>query len=149
MFELTVDTYNWIKALHVIFMVTWMAGLLYLPRLFVYHCETEKGSEQSETFKKMERRLLIGIIYPSLFFVLIFGGVLYLALEPQIWLEWWLMIKLILVFILVILNGLITKWYNDFQRDKNRKTGTFFRWINEIPAILMVGIIILVIVKPF
>lgn len=137
----------WIKALHVIAVIAWMAGLLYLPRLFVYHCEAEPGSKQSETFKVMERRLLKAIINPSMIAVWVLG----------LWLVWlggwhtagWMHAKFLLVVILSGLHGLLVRCWRDFSVDGNRRSQKFYRIINEVPAILMIGIVILVIVKPF
>lgn len=148
MLELNGDMYNWLKAFHVIFMITWMAGILYLPRLFVYHSEAEKGSDKSETFKIMERRLVRGIIIPSLLLMIIFGGLLFWSLGRDVWLEGWMIIKLVLVCVLIVFQILLIRWFKLFQVDKNTKSGKFYRWVNEVPAVLMIFIVILVIVKP-
>ena len=139
--------YDWLKALHVIAVMAWMAGMLYLPRLFVYHCDAEIGSKQSETFKVMERRLLKAIINPAM----IAAWVLGLALIWQGgWLSaYWLQAKLVLVLALSAIHGLLARWVRDFAADANWNSQKFYRIINEIPAILLVGIVILVVVKPF
>lgn len=139
--------YDWVKAFHVISVIAWMAGMLYLPRLFVYHCEAEIGSKQSETFKVMERKLLKAIINPAMILTWVLG----------LWLVWyagwhkagWFQAKFVLVLILSGIHGMLTRYWRDFAHDRNTKSQKFFRIINEVPAILMVGIVILVIVKPF
>ena len=140
--------YVWIKALHVIAVISWMAGMLYLPRLFVYHCEAEVGSKQSETFKVMERRLLKAIINPAMIVTWLAG--IYLVWAGH-WLftSWWIYVKVFLVLVLSGVHGLFVRWVKDFAADKNRHSHKFYRIINEVPTILMIGIVILVIVKPF
>lgn len=149
MFELASNLYVWFKAFHIISVITWLAGLLYLPRLFVYHCNAEPASRQSETFKIMERKLLWGIMNPSLILVIIFGGILLFYLDESVFLSVWLITKSFLVLLLIVFHLLAYFWYRDFADDRNKKTGVFFRWVNEIPAILMVGIVILAVVKPY
>jgi putative membrane protein len=138
---------EWLKAFHIIAVIAWMAGMLYLPRLFVYHCEAETGSKQSETFKVMERRLLRAIINPAM----IAAWVLGLALIWQGgWLSaHWLQAKLVLVLALSAVHGLLARWVRDFAADRNRHTQRFYRIINEIPTLLMIGIVLLVVIKPF
>jgi putative membrane protein len=139
--------YDWAKALHVIAVIAWMAGMLYLPRLFVYHCEAEPGSRQSETFKVMERRLLRAIINPAMIAAWLLG--LGLAYEGG-WLAFhWLQAKVVLVLVLSGVHGLSARWVRDFAADRNRHSQKFYRVINEVPAVLMVGIVILAVVKPF
>ena len=147
-FELTSNTYVWFKALHIIAVIAWLAGLLYLPRLFVYHCDSEPGTRQSETFKTMERKLLWGIMNPSLIAVITFGGILLFHLGDDDRFSGWLFIKLILVVFLIVFHLLVYGWYKDFSKDRNKRSSVFFRWINEVPAILMIGIVILSVVKP-
>jgi protoporphyrinogen IX oxidase len=139
--------YEWFKALHVIAVIAWMAGMLYLPRLFVYHCEADVGSKQSETFKLMERRLLRGIINPAMIVTWVAG--LWLALEGGHYRAGWLQTKFVLVVILSALHGLLARWTREFAEDRNTRSQKFYRIVNEVPAVLMVGIVILVIVKPF
>jgi protoporphyrinogen IX oxidase len=139
--------YEWAKALHVIAVIAWMAGMLYLPRLFVYHCEAEIGSKQSETFKVMERRLLRAIINPAMIATWLFG--LGLAFAGGWFAFHWLQAKLLLVLVLSGLHGLLARWVRDFATDRNRHSQKFYRIINEIPAVLMIAIVILVVVKPF
>ena len=139
--------YEWIKALHVIAVIAWMAGMLYLPRLFVYHCEAEPGSRQSETFKVMERRLLRAIINPAMIAAWLLG--LGLAYEGGFFRSGWFQGKFVLVLALSGVHGLFVRWVRDFAADRNQHSPRFYRVINEIPAALMVGIVILAVVKPF
>jgi len=144
--------YEWIKALHIIAVIAWMAGMLYLPRLFVYHCAAETGSVQSETFKVMERRLLRAIINPAMVATWVFG--LWLAwLGPDSRYGWfasgWLWAKIILVLALSAVHGLLARWRKDFAQDRNRHSQKFYRLINEVPTLLMVLIVLLVVLKPF
>jgi putative membrane protein len=139
--------YLWIKALHVIAVISWMAALLYLPRLLVYHCEAETGSKQSETFKTMERRLLRFIAAPAM--LVTWGSGLWLAHEAGLFAAGWLHAKLALVLALSAVHGLNAKWVKDFAEDRNRRSGRFYRFANELPTILMILVVVLVIVKPF
>ena len=139
--------YEWIKALHVIAVISWMAGMLYLPRLFVYHCEAEVGSKQSETFKIMERRLLKAIINPAMIIAWLAG--LYLAWSGQWFASGWFHGKLLLVLVMSAVHGFFVRWVKAFAADRNVKSQKFYRVINEVPTVLMIGIVILVIVKPF
>ena len=139
--------YLWLKALHVIAVIAWMASLLYLPRLMVYHCEAEPGSKQSETFKIMEQRLLRFIANPAMIAAWIFG--IALMLEGEHYREGWMQAKFVLVLALSALHGLNAKWTKDFAADRNRRPARFYRIMNEVPALLMIAIVILVIVKPF
>ena len=139
--------YEWIKALHVISVIAWMAGMLYLPRLFVYHCEAETGSTQSGTFKVMERRLLKAIINPAMIVTWLSG--LYLAWVGHWFSAPWLHGKLLLVVVLSGVHGFFSRWVKDFAADRNTRSQRFYRFINEVPTILMIGIVILVVVKPF
>ncbi|SIR52419.1 protoporphyrinogen oxidase HemJ [Bosea sp. TND4EK4] len=139
--------YEWIKAFHVLAVISWMAGMLYLPRLMVYHAESQKGSIQSETFKIMERRLLKGIINPAMIVTWVLG--LYLAWSAFDFKGGWLHGKILLVLILSGIHGYLAGRVRDFANDRNTKSSRFYRIMNEVPAVLMVGIVILVIVKPF
>jgi putative membrane protein len=139
--------YEWIKALHVIAVISWMAGMLYLPRLFVYHCEAEPGSKQSETFKVMERRLLRAIINPAMIVTWLAG--LYLVWAGQWYKSPWFLAKFVLVVILSGVHGEFSRWVKDFAADRNTRGQKFYRIINEVPTVLMVLIVILVIVKPY
>lgn len=144
--------YQWVKAFHIIAVITWMAGMLYLPRLFVYHCAVEKGSLQSETFKVMERRLLRAIINPGMIATWLLG--LWLAWHgPDSRYGWfasgWLGAKLVLVLALSGLHGFLARWVKDFAADDNQHSQRFYRIINEVPTILMIAIVILAVVKSF
>lgn len=139
--------YEWLKALHVIAVIAWMAGMLYLPRLFVYHCEAEIGSKQSETFKVMERRLLKAIINPAMAVTWLVG--LYLAWAGGWFSAGWFHGKLLLVILMSGVHGMLTARVRDFALDRNTRSQKFYRYLNEVPTILMIGIVILVIVKPF
>jgi protoporphyrinogen IX oxidase len=139
--------YPWLKAFHIIAVMAWMAGMLYLPRLFVYHCEAEPGSRQSETFKIMERRLLRAIINPSMVASWALG--LWMVHDGGWTTAHWLWAKLLLVVTLSGIHGMLARWTADFAVDRNRHSQRFYRVINEIPAVLMIGIVILVVIKPF
>jgi protoporphyrinogen IX oxidase len=139
--------YLWLKALHVIAMIAWMAGMLYLPRLFVYHCEAEPGSKQSETFKVMERRLLRAIINPAMVATWVLG--LWLAWDAGLYRSGWLHAKLALVLAMSAMHGMFVRYVREFAEDRNRRSQRFYRIINEVPTLLMIGIVILVVVKPF
>src|SRR5258708_7421761 len=138
--------YAWIKALHVIAVIAWLAGLLYLPRLFVYHCAAAPGSELSETLKVMERRLLRAIMNPAFVAVWVFGGLLLLV---QDWHRGWLHVKLAAVVLLSVLPQLFARWQRDFAADRNRRPARFYRIANEIPTVLLIVAVIMVIVRPF
>lgn len=138
---------DWIKAFHVIFVIAWMSGLLYLPRLFVYHTEAPAGSVESERFKLMERRLLRGIMNPAAIAVWILGPTLaWITLAYE---DAWLQVKFVLVVALTVTHHLFARWRKDFERDANKHTAKFYKIWNEVPAVLMVFIVILVIVQPF
>ncbi len=139
--------YEWLKAFHVIAIIAWMAGMLYLPRLFVYHCDAEPGSKQSETFKVMARRLLKAIINPAMIVSWALG--LWLAWKGGWQASGWFHAKLILALLLSGLHGFLVRWVRDFAADRNQHSNKFYRIINEIPTILMIGMVILVVVKPF
>jgi putative membrane protein len=139
----------YIKAFHIIAIIAWMAGLLYLPRLFVYHAQSKMGSEQSETFKVMERRLLRYITTPAM----LASWVLGLALAFSGVIDWskdgWFHAKLFLVLLLSAYHGLLAKWTKDFALDRNTHSARFYRIANEVPTLLMILIVILVVVRPF
>ena len=140
------SAYLWIKALHIIAVIAWMAGLLYLPRLFVYHADAEVGSEFSEKLKIMERRLLRAIMNPAMLVSLGAGGAL---LVYQDFSSGWLHIKLTAIVGLLIMHMLMAKWRKDFEKDTNTHGHKFFRIANEIPTVLMILIVVLAVVKPF
>lgn len=149
MLNLSATAYLWIKALHVVSVISWMAGLLYLPRLFVYHANAAPGSEASETFKVMERRLMKAIMGPALVLSFAFGVPLALELGSAAWASGWLHAKLAAVLGLVVMHAFMEGWRRDFALDRNRRPAKFFRIVNEIPTVLMIAIVILVVVKPF
>lgn len=139
--------YDWVKAVHVIAVISWMAGMLYLPRLFVYHCDADPGSKQSETFKVMEQRLLRLIINPAMAIAWVLG----------LWMGWvagwfvapWFLAKLVAVLVLSGVHGFFSSAVRAFAEDRNTRSPRFWRMMNEIPAVLMIAIVILVVVKPF
>lgn len=139
--------YEWIKALHILAVISWMAGMLYLPRLMVYHCTAPAGSAQSETFKVMERRLLKAIINPAMAVTWLAG--LWLAYEGGWYVAPWFHAKFALVLAMSGMHGFLTRWVRDFANDRNTRSQRFFRIANEVPTVLMIGIVILVVVKPF
>lgn len=140
--------YEWIKALHVISIIAWMAGLLYLPRLFVYHCEVPVGSDTSERFKVMERRLLRAIMNPAMIAAYVFG-IAMIVLTPEWMKQGWLHAKLLFVLLLTASHMMMAKWRREFAEDRNTRPQRFYRIANEVPTLLMIGIVIFVIVKPF
>jgi protoporphyrinogen IX oxidase len=139
--------YVWLKAFHVIAIIAWMAGMLYLPRLFVYHCEAEPHSRQSETFKVMERRLLNVITTPAMAASWVLG--LWLAWTGGAYAAGWLHAKVVLVLALSALHGFFVRCVRDFALDQNRHSQRFYRIINEVSTALLIGIVILAVVKPF
>lgn len=139
--------YLWIKAAHVIAVIAWMAGMLYLPRLFIYHCEAPAGSAQSETFKVMEGRLLRVIINPAMVLTWVLG--LWLAWEGGFFTAGWLHAKLALVVALSGVHGYFAGAVRKFAADANTTSQRAWRMWNEVPTVLMIAIVILVIVKPF
>ena len=141
--------YPWVKALHVISLIAWMAGVFYLPRLFVYHCDVPRGSAESERFKVMERRLLKQIMTPAMIATWTFGILLVLTPGVIDWHAGWWHVKLLCVLLMSGFHGAMSKWRRDFLEDRNRRPQRFYRIANEVPTVLMVVIVIMVIVKPF
>jgi putative membrane protein len=137
----------WLKAFHVMAVIAWMAGLFYLPRLFVYHATAAPGSQLSETFKVMERRLLRAIMLPAMISVWITGP--WLAWWEGVTMDGWLIAKVVLVIALSGFQGALGRWQKDFAKDANTHPESFYRIANEVPTLLMAAIVILVIVKPF
>ena len=137
----------WVKSAHVISVIAWMAALLYLPRLFIYHFDAEIGSDHSETFKIMERRLLKAIATPSMIATWVFG--IWIASLYSTWAQPWFLIKFVAVIIMTIIQFAYVGYVKAFAEDRNTKSQKFFRIINEVPAVLMIVIVIMVIVKPF
>jgi putative membrane protein len=148
--DFIISHYLWIKALHVIAVMAWMAGMLYLPRLFVYHADAPKGGELSEKLKIMEYRLLRYIINPAMVAAFVFGGLM-------LWANWegimtgggWMHAKLLFVFLLAGVHGMLSKARRKFAKDENTRPAKYYRILNEVPTVLMIGIVIFVIVKPF
>ena len=139
---------EWVKAAHVISVIAWMAGMLYLPRLFVYHTKAEVGSVQSETFKVMERRLLKGIMNPAMIATYVFG-LWMIHLGGVDWSAGWPWAKAAFVLVMSGVHGMLAGHVKKFARDGNVRDQKYFRIINEVPTVLMIGIVIFVIVKPF
>ncbi|MFC7048030.1 protoporphyrinogen oxidase HemJ [Emcibacter nanhaiensis] len=147
MIDFLQDSYEWLLALHIISVISWMAGMFYLPRLFVYHCQVEKGSETSELFKVMERKLMRVIINPAMVASWIFG--LGLAFGMDRWSEPWFHLKFVLVLLMSGFHGFLARWRKQFERDENSHTEGFYRKMNEVPTVLMILIVFLVIMRPF
>ena len=139
--------YAWMKALHIVAVIAWMAGMLYLPRLFVYHAGVEAGSAQSETFKVMERRLLRAIINPAM--VVTWAAGLWLAWHGFAFQGGWLHAKIALVLLLSGVHGYLSASVRRFAEDRNERPARHWRIVNEVPTLLMVVIVVLVAVKPF
>ncbi|HEY2757699.1 MAG TPA: protoporphyrinogen oxidase HemJ [Pseudolabrys sp.] len=139
--------YLWLKALHLIAVISWMAGMLYLPRLFVYHAASKPGSEQAETFKVMEGRLLRFIMTPAMIVTWLAG--IALVVLGQWMGAGWFHAKLVLVLVMTVMHGLFSHWTTEFAYDRNTHTQKFFRIVNEIPTLLLIVIVILAVVKPF
>ena len=148
MIDFSSDTYLWLKAGHIVSVIAWMAGLLYLPRLFVYHSDLKAGSDASELFKTMERRLLKAIMNPAMFASLVFGGLL-LADSSTDWRASWLHAKLVCVGALMFTHMKMGVWRRSFETDANTKPQKYFRFANEVPTVLMIIIIFLVVLKPW
>jgi len=141
--------YIWIKAVHIIAVMAWMAGMLYLPRLFAYHVDAEPGSKQSETFKVMERRLLRGIINPAMITVFVLGVLLVVDQGGALWSEGWWYVKLACLLAMGALHGEFSRWRRAFAEDSNTRTARFYKLWNEVPAVLMAIIVLMVVAKPF
>ena len=143
-----VEYYAWIKALHVISVIAWMAAMLYLPRLYVYHCQVAAGSEADGLFKTMEVKLLRAILNPAMIAAWLFG-ILMLVANPALLSQPWMHVKLTAVVVLSGLHGFMARWRKDFVKGRNRHSERFYRVMNEVPAVLMVIVVIMVIVQPF
>ena len=139
--------YEWIKAIHIIAVISWMAGMLYLPRLFIYHCDAAAGSELSETLKTMEVRLLRIIMNPAMILTWVLG--LWMAWHAELFHSYWFLAKFAAVFVLSGVHGHYSKAVRLFAADQNTKSARYWRVMNEVPAVLMIAIVILVVVKPF
>jgi len=145
--ELKTMDYEWLKALHVISVISWMSGMLYLPRLFVYHTAAKTGSELSETLKLMEKRLLRFIINPAMIATVTFG-IWMLIINNSLMHEQFIYVKLSLVTLMLGAHGMLSRYRRDFEHDRNRHSAKFYRIINEVPTVLMIGIVIMIIVRP-
>jgi protoporphyrinogen IX oxidase len=144
------DWYSIIKAFHIIAVIAWMAGMLYLPRLYVYHADAAPGTLLSETLKVMERRLIRGIINPAMAATWVFGLLLVFAFNVvDIRTDGWLHAKLTLVLVMSGFHGVLSRWRKDFAVDRNMRTARFYRIANEVPTVLMIAIVFLVVLKPF
>ena len=141
--------YEWLRALHIIAVISWMAGMLYLPRLFVYHADAEVGSDKSETFKVMEWRLLKYIINPAMIVAWILGLSMLYANPGMLEGQGWMHVKLFLVLVMSAIHGVLSKQVKVFKRDENTKSAKYFRILNEVPTALMVIIVIMAVVQPF
>ncbi len=141
------EAYLWVKALHIIAVIAWMAGMLYLPRLYVYHSESEPHSIQSETFKVMERRLLRYITNPAM--IVTWAAGLALAFNVDAWSEPWFHAKLTFLVGMQVTHAAYARWRRQFAVDQNRHSPRFYRMMNEVPTVLMIGIVIFAIVRPF
>jgi len=144
-----IHIYPWTKALHVISLIAWMAGMFYLPRLYVYHCDLRVGSAESERFKVMERRLLKQIVNPAMIATWTFGILLVLTPGVIDWSWGWWHVKLAAVIAMSVLHGEFARWRRDFLHDRNRRPARFYRIANEVPTLLVMLIVIMVIVRPF
>lgn len=141
-----IEIYDVIKILHIVAVISWMAGLLYLPRIFVYHCKVKFGSESDKIFQEMERKLLRYIMNPAMIATFLLG--FYLAIQIGFEGSYWLHLKIFLVLLLAGFHGALAKWRKNFASGKNKKTEKFYRIINEVPTLLMLAIVTLVILKP-
>ncbi|MBH68033.1 MAG: TIGR00701 family protein [Rhodospirillaceae bacterium] len=143
------EYYLWFKALHMFAVIAWMAGIFYLPRLYVYHADAEPGSDKSETFKIMERRLLRAIVNPSMILTFVFGALMVSASDMVDWQQGWPWVKLVMILLLLFIHFLFARWRRDFAADRNIRSAKFYRWWNEAPTIPLIVIIIMAVVKPF
>ncbi len=148
MAETLMQYYDWLRALHIISVIAWMAGMLYLPRLFVYHADAQKGSDKSETFKVMERKLLKIIMNPAFVSSWVFG-LLMLWANPSLLSQGWMHVKLTGIIVLSGLHHVYARWVKKFARDENIRPAKFYRIWNEAPALVMVIIVIMAVVEPF
>ena len=139
--------YEWLKAFHIIAVIAWMAGMFYLPRLFVYHVAADVGSIQSETFKVMERRLLRFIINPAMIVAWVLG--LWMVWEAGLYRAHWFEAKFVLALAMSGVHGVLVRHVKDFAADRNRKSQKYFRTLNQIPTVLLIGIVLLAVLKPF
>jgi putative membrane protein len=141
--------FPWIKAFHILSVIAWMAGLLYLPRLFVYHADARPGSDTSETFKVMERRLLRGIMNPAMIGTYVFGVLLAATPGAVDWSQGWFYVKLAAVVTLTAIHHRLGVWRQEFAADRNTRSARFYRFLNEVPTLLLILILVMVVVRPF
>lgn len=146
--DFLLQNYLWIKALHIIAVMAWMAGMLYLPRLYVYHADAAKGSDKSETFKVMEYRLLRYITNPAMVLAFLFGALMLWA-NPELMKQGWMHAKFTALFLMFGVHGLYAKWRKVFARDENARPAKFYRIWNEVPTVLLIAIVLLAVAKPF
>lgn len=144
-----IDYYLWFKVLHAFGFIAWMSGIFYLPRLYVYHADAAIGSIQSETFKVMERRLLYGIMNPSMIATLVFGGLMLVTAGYIDWSAGWIWIKLSMIVLILLVHVLCFRWCLDFAIDRNTRSAKFYKIWNEAPVVPLLVILIMAIVKPF
>ena len=147
--DVLVAAYPWVKSLHVISVIAWMAGMLYLPRLFVYHADAEPGSDKSETFKVMERRLLRAIMNPAMGATFIFGGLLLATPGVVDWGAGWIWVKLSAIAAMTVAHHVFAKWFQAFRDDSNMRPARTYRIANEVPTLLLIVIVVMVIARPF
>jgi len=143
------EYYQWFKALHIISVIAWMAGMLYLPRLYVYHADAEPGSDKSETFKIMERRLLRAITNPAMVASFLFGGLMLATPGAIDWSMGWIWVKLAMIGLMAAIHGLLARWRRNFESDRNTRPARFYRMWNEAPTIPLIVIVMMAVVKPF
>lgn len=144
------DYYLWLKSLHIISFVSWMAGMLYLPRLFVYHARVKPGSEASEMLKTMEYRLLRYIMNPAMIATFLFGILLIMDVKAgALGTGWWIHAKVMLVLMLALVHGMLARHRKQFAHDANKESERYYRILNEVPTALMIGIVLLAVFKPF
>ena len=143
------ELHDWIRALHIVSVIAWMAGMLYLPRLYVYHCDSRPGGEADAMLKVMERRLLRAIVNPAMIAAFLTGGLMLLTPGVVDWASGWIYAKLALAIGLSAVHGWFAAWRRAFEEGRNRRSARFYRTVNEVPTVLMIAIVILVVVKPF
>ena len=147
--DFLIDVSLWVKAIHVVAVIAWMGGMLYLPRLYVYHTQVAPGSPQSELFKVMERRLLRAIINPAMIVAVVFGIILLATPDVIDWGAGWIWVKLVFVMGMGAVHGFYSRWRRDFEADRNQRSARYYRAWNEVPTVLIIVIVIMVIVRPF
>ena len=147
--DFLISAYPWIKSLHIISVMAWMAGMLYLPRLFVYHADAEPGSDKSETFKVMERRLLRAIMNPAMIATFFFGGLMLGTPGLIDWGSGWIWVKLAAVLGMTVVHHTFARWRKEFDADANTRPARFYRMYNEVPTVFLFVIVVMVVVRPF